>query len=174
MRKAVIVLAILVASCGSRGADNAAAPPSNSSTAANVGENENANVAKDSLAAAVASANDGPAATNGSPCLVQGAKMLSVPQIRATGTEPFWSAQVQGRCVTYSTPESQDGIRVWTQYSTQPFNGHRWLGRLNGKTFEMHVRPEAGCSDGMSDMAYPLAVDLSVDGELRKGCARLL
>ena len=100
--------------------------------------------------------------------------MLSVPQIRATGTEPFWAAQVQGRCVTYSTPDDQAGVRVWTQYSKQPSNGHRWLGRLNGKTFEMNVRPEAGCSDGMSDTAYPLAVDLSVDGELRKGCARTL
>ena len=173
MRSALIVLAILVTSCGSRSADNPATPPPNS-TAAEAGGVETSNVAEHALVPAPSSPNDGKTAETDSPCLVQGTKALSVPPIRATGTEPFWSAQVQGRCVTYSTPENQDGVRVWTQYSAQPSNGRRWLGRLNGKTFEMRVRPEAGCSDGMSNMAYPFAVDLSVDGELRKGCARPL
>ena len=44
----------------------------------------------------------------------------------------------------------------------------------DGKKFEMRVRPEAGCSDGMSDKRYPIAVELTVMGEKRKGCADAL
>ncbi|MGZ8308073.1 MAG: hypothetical protein ACXWU6_15995, partial [Allosphingosinicella sp.] len=41
----------------------------------------------------------GPAAAAG-PCLVQDGKTLSVAAVRAIGTEPFWGARVEGRCVT--------------------------------------------------------------------------
>ena len=101
---------------------------------------------------------------------MQGPDRLQVAAIRAVGTEPFWGALVEGRCVTYSTPENQQGVRIWTRYSEA--NGRRaWVGQLDGNRFEMRVRPEAGCSDGMSDKRYPLAVELTVNGEQRIGCA---
>jgi len=173
MRIAVIILAILVVSCGSPAADNLVRPPSNEANAVETAGDVDSPAVENTLSSTPASASGGISAGD-SPCLVQGAKTLSVQPIQATGTEPFWSAKVQGRCVTYSTPENQDGVRVWTQYSEQPANGHRWLGRLNGKPFDMRVRTEAACSDGMSDTAYALGVDLSVDGQLRKGCAKPL
>ena len=108
------------------------------------------------------------------PCLMQGSERLRADPIRATGTEPFWSARVEGRCVTYSTPEDQQGVRVWTQYSAAPNGGGTWTGQLGGKKFEMRTRAEAGCSDGMSDKSYPIAVELTVNGEQRKGCAEPL
>ena len=46
--------------------------------------------------------------------------------------------------------------------------------QLNGKAFEMRTRPEPGCSDGMSDNRYPIAVELLVEGEKRRGCAEEL
>lgn len=91
--------------------------------------------------------------------------------IRAIGTEPFWAATVEGRCVTYSTPENQSGTRVWTSFSGTASNG-TWTGSLDGQPFVMKTVPQTGCSDGMSDERYPMAVSLSVGGEQRNGCAK--
>ncbi|QPQ54482.1 hypothetical protein IC614_09050 [Allosphingosinicella flava] len=106
-----------------------------------------------------------------SPCMMQGETRLAVAPLRAAGTEPFWAARIEGRCVTYSHPEDQAGTRVWTRYTPGAEGGGTWSGALNGRAFELRLRPEAGCSDGMSDTAYPLAADLLVNGERRRGCA---
>lgn len=105
------------------------------------------------------------------PCMTQVSEQLRVQPIRALGTEPFWAAQVQGRCVTYRTPENQQGVRIWTRYSQAAGAGGEWVGQLDGQKFEMRVRPQAGCSDGMSDNVYPMAAELLVSGEKRHGCA---
>ncbi len=108
-----------------------------------------------------------------SPCLIQDGKQLDVQPIRGVGTEPFWGARTQGRCVTYSTAEDQAGTRVWATVESGP-NGSVWKGALRGKRFQLSVRPTPGCSDGMSDTRYPLEVKLLVDGEERRGCAEPL
>ncbi len=103
-------------------------------------------------------------------CLVQGSERLRMAPLRAIGTEPFWGARIEGRCVTYSHPEDQDGTRVWTRYTARP-DGGTWTGALGGKPFELRTRAAPGCSDGMSDRRYPIAVELTVGGERRTGCA---
>jgi uncharacterized membrane protein len=113
------------------------------------------------------------AAGSGSPCTVQDGKTLRAPAVRALGTEPFWSAQVEGRCVTYSHPEDQKGTRVWTRFTPGP-GGGTWSGSLGGRGFELKIRPQRNCSDGMSDRRYPLAAELVVGGERRQGCAQPL
>jgi uncharacterized membrane protein len=100
---------------------------------------------------------------------VQEGKQLNVPSIRAVGTEPFWSAQIEGRCVTYSQPENSNGTRVWTRYSANA-SGGTWTGALGGKPFVLRSVRQAGCSDGMSDRHFPLKVEITVAGELRTGC----
>jgi uncharacterized membrane protein len=105
-----------------------------------------------------------------SPCLVQDGKPVEVAALRAVGTEPFWGARIQGRCVTYSHPDDQKGTRIWTRFAPGP-GGGAWSGSLGGRRFELRIRPEAGCSDGMSDRRYPLAAELLVGGERRTGCA---
>jgi uncharacterized membrane protein len=122
----------------------------------------------------ITNAGDHVQAAPANPCLMQGADRLQVAPFRAVGTEPFWGARVEGRCVTYSTPDDQQGVRVWTRYSDKGNGGGAWVGQLGGKKFEMRVRPEAGCSDGMSDKRYPMAVDLAVNSEKRVGCAEPL
>ena len=112
-----------------------------------------------------------PKPTGVSACLIQGDDRLTNPPLRAIGTEPFWGASIQGRCVTYSHPEDQQGTRVWTRYTPGAGGGGTWRGALGGKPFVLTARPQAGCSDGMSDNRYPLAVDLTVGGEQRRGCA---
>lgn len=106
-----------------------------------------------------------------SACLVQDGKRLAVAPVRAIGTEPFWGAAVEGRCVTYSHPEDQPGTRVWTRYTAGAGGSATWTGALGGRPFVLTLRPQPGCSDGMSDRRYPLAAALTVNGEQRTGCA---
>ena len=113
-----------------------------------------------------------PAAAAGA-CLTQDGKPVPANRLRAIGTEPFWGARIEGRCVTYSHPDDQQGTRVWTRFSGTASNGV-WTGNLAGKPFVLRTRPQAGCSDGMSDRRYPVAVSLSVGGEQRTGCAEPL
>jgi len=105
-----------------------------------------------------------------SPCLVQDGRLLDAAPVKAVGTEPFWAARIEGRCVTYSTPENQAGTRIWTKINSGPM-GAIWAGAYQGKPFVLRMRPAAGCSDGMSDKVYALEVTLSVEGEERRGCA---
>ena len=106
-------------------------------------------------------------------CLTQDGNPVPANRIRAVGTEPFWGARIEGRCVTYSHPEDQRGTRVWTKFSGTTTNGS-WTGSLSGKPFVLRTRPQADCSDGMSDNRYPIAVSLTVGGEQRTGCAEPL
>jgi len=105
---------------------------------------------------------------------VQGNERLRIGALRAVGTEPFWGARIEGRCVTYSHPEDQAGTRIWTRYSAGTGGGGTWSGALGGRRFELRIRPQPGCSDGMSDRRYPLAAELFVNGERRTGCAEPL
>ena len=108
--------------------------------------------------------------TNVSACLIQDGEGLRITPVRAIGTEPFWGAQVEGRCVTYSTPEDQKGTRIWTRFNPGP-DGGVWIGTFEGKPFKLITRLRQGCSDGMSDRSYPLDAMLVVRGEERNGCA---
>ena len=122
----------------------------------------------------VAACNDRPAAARTaavSACQVQDGRPLAVEPLRAVGTEPFWGARIEGRCVTYSHPEKPAGTRVWTRYVPATGGGATWTGALDGRRFELRTRPAPDCSDGMSDKRYPLAVELAVAGETRRGCA---
>ncbi|HYJ29687.1 MAG TPA: hypothetical protein VEW25_05025 [Allosphingosinicella sp.] len=124
-------------------------------------------------AAAGTPAPPAPAAPAGA-CAMQGSERLQVRPLRALGTEPFWNARIAGRCVTYSHPEDQAGTRIWTRYSAGTGGGGTWSGALGGRRFELRIRPQPGCSDGMSDRRYPLAAELFVNGERRTGCAEPL
>jgi uncharacterized membrane protein len=109
------------------------------------------------------------AATSG-PCSEQSGARLSFAPLRAVGTEPFWGARIEGRCVTYSTPEDQGGTRIWSRYTAGARGAGDWLGAYRGKPFALRLRPGA-CSDGMSDRRYSQTAELVVDGGKRSGCA---
>jgi len=108
-----------------------------------------------------------------SPCLIQDGELLRISPLRAIGTEPFWGARIEGRCVTYSTPDDQQGTRVWARFNSGP-DGGIWSGALGGQPFRLITRPKPDCSDGMSDNVYPIEVRLTVGGEERRGCAEPL
>lgn len=120
----------------------------------------------------VQEASPKPKPAAGHPCNVQDGEAVT-HRLKAVGTEPFWAAEVDGRCVTYKTPEDQQGTRIWTHVDPGP-DGPAFNGALNGRQFQLYLKPSAGCSDGMSDRTYPLDAVLRVNGETRKGCAQPL
>ena len=107
------------------------------------------------------------------PCRVQDGRALQINDMRAIGTEPFWGVRIEGRCLTYSHPDDLNGTRIWTRFAGTAEQG-QWSGALKGRAFELRTRPDPACSDGMSDKRYPLAVELLVGGERRRGCAEPL
>ena len=111
-----------------------------------------------------------PAGDQVSACLKQDGRRLDVAPRKVVGNEPFWGARIEGRCVTYSHPENIEGTRVWTTYSKQG-GAETWSGALGDRLFRLELRPQQGCSDGMSDKRYPFAAELTVRGEQRRGCA---
>ena len=111
-----------------------------------------------------------PTAAPAGACLTQDGKAVPANRLRAIGTEPFWGARIDGRCVTYSHPENQQGTRLWTRFEGSAESG-TWTGTYQNQPFVLRTRPQPGCSEGMSDNRYPLAVELTVAGEQRSGCA---
>lgn len=111
-----------------------------------------------------------PAAPKESACRVQDNAVLPNEPLKVVGTEPFWGARIDGRCVTYSTPENQTGTRIWARF-TPGADGGTWTGAYEGKPFELRTRAVKSCSDGMSDTIYPIEADLKVSGEALRGCA---
>lgn len=89
--------------------------------------------------------------------------------ITALGTEPFWSATVEGSTLTWSTPENIAGTRI----PIARFAGNGGLGvsgTLEGEPLQMAVTPGA-CSDAMSDRTYPFTVTLTIGNVQHTGCA---
>jgi len=167
-RTNILTIGLLLAACGQRDAAESNSVPANE-----VGQTNRASapIAEDNVVAE-AIPPDGATRSSASPCRLQDGKEIGQNRIKAVGTEPFWSADVDGRCVTYSTPENQQGIRIWTRFSGTRETGE-WSGSLGKDRFILATRPDAGCSDGMSDRTYPIAVRLKIGGDERRGCAGL-
>lgn len=113
----------------------------------------------------------GPAAP-AHPCLVDDGKPVTA-RLKALGTEPFWAAEVEGRCIVYRTPDDQAGTRIWARFSGTGDSG-QWSGFLGERRFVLVTRAEPGCSDGMSDKRYPLAAAVTIGDEELRGCAEPL
>jgi uncharacterized membrane protein len=179
MHRSSLIAALCLSACtGQRPADNATeastetGPVQQAGAAPATRKNEPGEAATEIATPAevpvvAAEPNSSPAA---GACATQDGKALPRVQLRAVGTEPFWAARIDGRCVTYSHPDDQEGTRVWTRFKGTEGSG-LWTGALGGQPFVVRTRPEADCSDGMSDRRYPIAVTLTVMGEERQGCA---
>jgi uncharacterized membrane protein len=164
-RVPLIYVAILLAGCGLGNPEKEAAKSVGKPEL--VAHRDASEPVAETTATPAAKTRPGPKA---SACLVQDGTPIPANRFRAVGTEPFWGARIEGRCVTYSHPDDQAGTRVWTRWSGKEGVGV-WKGSLGGKPFVLRIRAEPGCSDGMSDERYPLAVSLTVGGEERQGCA---
>lgn len=97
---------------------------------------------------------------------------------RCAGTEPFWSLNVEGEALIYTA--ISDSARDYRLTQSGPAQGRRDSFHLiaegpNGTAIAT-VSARA-CSDGMSDRAYGLAVDLLLQGgdgwQHQTGCCSL-
>lgn len=88
---------------------------------------------------------------------------------RAFGTEPFWSVNVEGNTLTYTTPEDQVGI-VLHGMRRSIDGGMEIDGSDDGVSFALTVKAGT-CSDGMSDNVYELTAGFRYGDMDYKGCA---
>lgn len=97
------------------------------------------------------------------------------PHFSCTGTEPFWSLNVDGGTLTYATPEGGAAYSIAAVEGTGVFRDPRRaiVARNEDQRLTAVVVP-AACSDGMSDRAYGLDATLVLDGDaglrLLHGC----
>ncbi|WP_312166612.1 hypothetical protein [Phenylobacterium sp.] len=87
----------------------------------------------------------------------------------AHGTEPFWSVKVREAQIEFSTPDANIAF---------PNRGGRveggqvvWESTEGARPIKVTLSEQAGCSDGMSDLTYPLAAEVALGGTTYKGCA---
>lgn len=97
--------------------------------------------------------------------------------LQCAGTEPFWGLRLTAGMARMSRPGQADSVlragarrgasgdpRVFVQSLT---------GKVPGPGQAVVIRRAAGCSDGMSDLAYPFeAVVTTPSGEVLAGCCR--
>ena len=100
----------------------------------------------------------------------QGPGLVLPERLRAVGTEPFWAALLAGTTLTYMTPEDQQGTPIAVRREEQD-GAAVFHGKLAGTPLRLRIAA-ATCSDGMSDTVYPYLAELTVGGQLRRGCAR--
>jgi uncharacterized membrane protein len=104
------------------------------------------------------------------PSLAPASPPASVVRLQVLGTEPFWSIEINGDTLRYSSPENPNGTEfAATQGSTGM--GTRYFGTLDGKPLSLLIEP-GQCSDGMSEAVYPLSAMLSWGTATQHGCAR--
>lgn len=97
--------------------------------------------------------------------------------LQCAGTEPFWGLRLTAGRARMSRPGQADSVlqagarrgasgdpRVFVQSLT---------GKVPGPGQAVVIRRAAGCSDGMSDLAYPFeAIVTTPSGEVLSGCCR--
>ena len=91
-------------------------------------------------------------------------------KLRATGTEPFWGASVDGANLVYTTPEFPSGIRVTVIRRDGPGTA-TFTGNLDGKPLTLTIE-QGPCSDGMSDTIYPMTARREIGPDTEQGCAK--
>lgn len=89
--------------------------------------------------------------------------------IDAHGTEPFWAVEIRAAQISFKTPEAS--IVFPADAAALTGGAAVWESRAGDKPIKITLREQPGCSDGMSDLRYPLAAEVALGGTTYKGCA---
>lgn len=108
---------------------------------------------------------DAPAAAEAPPTVLD----ISKP-ITARGTEPFWALTIEGKAMKLTRIDQPDLI---AEAPGAALAGGRatWIAKTAAGqqiTVTLYV---SDCSDGMSDLRYPMAVEVALLNETLRGCA---
>lgn len=99
---------------------------------------------------------------------------ISEKRFQALGTEPFWSIEIVGSRLLYTSPEQQAAVAIAAHMegmSKHGTGGLKYVGRMDGKTVVLMIEPGT-CSDGMSDTVYPYKASFMWGDQTQQGCAR--
>ena len=89
----------------------------------------------------------------------------------AVGTEPFWSVKVEGTRLTLSRPDEPDMVAEAPGAAIKPGQAQWFARAADGRTLAVTFYVSA-CSDGMSERAYPMTAEVTLDGSAAMyGCA---
>ena len=87
----------------------------------------------------------------------------------AHGTEPFWAVKIRESQIEFSTPEAN--IAFPNKGGVVDGGKAVWESADGPRPIKVTLSEQAGCSDGMSDLTYPLAAEVVLGGTTYKGCA---
>lgn len=86
------------------------------------------------------------------------------------GTEPFWGLQIRETQISFSTPEPSDSAAGPNKGGVMQGDTAVWESVLGDKPLKVALT-QGECSDGMSDLKYPLTAEVTVGDKTYKGCA---
>ncbi|KQY95750.1 hypothetical protein ASD21_04360 [Caulobacter sp. Root1455] len=84
---------------------------------------------------------------------------------RLVGTEPFWGGRIQDDGLTLSRAGQPD---VGAANTGVRLEGDAGVWGVGGLVFKLRPEP---CSDGMSDRRYGYRAEVTINGQVLKGCA---
>lgn len=90
--------------------------------------------------------------------------------ITARGTEPFWALTIDGTTLKLTRPDHADLV---AQAPGAAIDGGRavWIAKGSGGEQLTVTLYASACSDGMSDLKYPMSAEVAVVNETLQGCA---
>ncbi len=90
--------------------------------------------------------------------------------VRALGTEPFWSVELTGTEMVYTSPEPPEHRAPQPEPVIQGTTATLESRTTAGLTFSITL-VATECSDGMSDRTYPLTAMVRIGETSLSGCA---
>lgn len=88
----------------------------------------------------------------------------------ARGNEPFWSLKIDGTTFTLSRPGEADAVFTAPGAMIVPGKASWTAKAADGRTLTATLFV-SDCSDGMSDMAYPMTAEVALGRDTLRGCA---
>ena len=95
----------------------------------------------------------------------------SARKFQALGTEPFWSIDVLGSKLLYTSPDVPQAVAIAASFAATG-SQLRFSGTMMGKPVVLTIEPGT-CSDGMSDTVYAYKSSFTWGKQTEQGCARL-
>lgn len=90
--------------------------------------------------------------------------------LTARGTEPFWALAIDGTRLTLTRPDLPPATFEAPGAAIQPGKAVWDAKAANGATLRVTLYVST-CSDGMSDLSYPMTAEVEVGSETLRGCA---
>lgn len=86
------------------------------------------------------------------------------------GNEPFWSVQVKGNEIIFSTPE--EGPLSYPYQAPQQKGSRKVFESKAGSSTIRVAIEEVACTDSMSGERFPYTAEITKDGKIYRGCAK--